>query len=113
MRILFALALTGLFVLRAVAQPVVDDHGGHHPDPDTLEKLGQLVNAEVPELNPKAREILLRHDTIPGLAMPPMTMSFQVLDASVPETLKPGDKVRFTADRLGGVLTVLRLEIAK
>ena len=27
--------------------------------------------------------------------------------------LKPGDRVRFSADRLGGVLTIIRLEAAK
>lgn len=100
---LAALAPTGL------AQPLGEDHG-HSVD---AELHGQLVEAEVVDVNRKTGEVTLKHADIAALAMPPMTMSFQVLDPAMLVGLKPGDRVRFSADWLGGVLTVIRLEAAK
>jgi Cu(I)/Ag(I) efflux system periplasmic protein CusF len=39
-----------------------------------------------------------------------MTMVFDVRDPAVGKSVKPGDKVRFTADRVKGKITVLELE---
>jgi Cu/Ag efflux protein CusF len=47
-----------------------------------------------------------------NLDMPPMTMVFQVQDPSVLETLKAGDKIKFSAEKIGGAYIVTRLEPA-
>ena len=39
-----------------------------------------------------------------------MTMAFKVQDPALLNQVKAGDKVRFTADKLGGNYTVLSLE---
>ncbi|OYZ55259.1 MAG: hypothetical protein B7Y21_14295, partial [Hydrogenophilales bacterium 16-61-112] len=42
-----------------------------------------------------------------------MTMVFRVEDATWLDQVKPGDSVRFLADRVNGVFTVTRLEVVK
>jgi len=42
--------------------------------------------------------------------MPPMTMVFRVKDPAWLQAFKPGDRVRFTVDHVGGQYTVLSLE---
>ena len=44
--------------------------------------------------------------------MPPMTMVFQVKDASMLDTLKPGDKVRFTVEKTVSGFVVTELQAA-
>ena len=44
--------------------------------------------------------------------MPPMTMVFQVKEASMLEQVKRGDKVKFQAEKIGGAYTVVRIEAA-
>jgi Cu(I)/Ag(I) efflux system protein CusF len=39
-----------------------------------------------------------------------MTMVFRVRDPALLGKVKPGDKVRFTADKVDGALTVLSIE---
>lgn len=45
--------------------------------------------------------------------MPGMTMVFRVQDANWLDQVKPGDTIRFLADRVNGVFTVTRLEVAQ
>ena len=42
-----------------------------------------------------------------------MTMVFKVADPKMLELLKQGDKVKFTADKLNGAITVTAIEVAK
>jgi len=44
--------------------------------------------------------------------MPAMTMVFRVNDPALLDKVKSGDKIRFAADKVGGVLTVMRVEPA-
>lgn len=45
--------------------------------------------------------------------MPPMTMVFQVKDPEMLEQVKPGDKIRFDAEKVGGAFTVMKIEPAR
>lgn len=71
-----------------------------------------MVVAEVRKIDTEQQKITLRHGEIANLDMPPMTMVFRVQEPALLQKVKPGDKVRFTADKLGGTLTVLSLEPA-
>jgi Cu(I)/Ag(I) efflux system protein CusF len=42
-----------------------------------------------------------------------MTMVFRVKDASMLTAVKVGDKVKFSADKVDGIITVVSLEAAK
>ena len=72
-----------------------------------------MVDAEVRKVDREAQKVTLRHGPIPNLDMAGMTMVFRVANASMLESVKTGDKVRFAAERVGGDLTVTRLEQAK
>jgi Cu(I)/Ag(I) efflux system protein CusF len=45
--------------------------------------------------------------------MPGMTMVFQVKDAALLDAVKPGDKVRFKAERSGGAIVVTEIAPAR
>ena len=42
--------------------------------------------------------------------MPGMTMVFRVQDAGMLDRVKPGDTIRFLAEKVNGALTVTKLE---
>ena len=64
------------------------------------------VEGEVRKIDKDAGKITLKHGPIPNLDMPGMTMVFRVKDPAMLDVVKTGDKVRFTADKVGGALTV-------
>ena len=64
------------------------------------------VEGEVRKIDKDAGKITLKHSPIPNLDMPGMTMVFRVKDPAMLDVVKTGDKVRFTADKVGGALTV-------
>jgi Cu(I)/Ag(I) efflux system protein CusF len=72
-----------------------------------------MVEGEVLKIDKEAGKITLKHDAIPNLEMPGMTMVFRVGSSSMLDKVKAGDKVRFAADKVGGDLTVTQIEPAK
>jgi Cu(I)/Ag(I) efflux system periplasmic protein CusF len=72
-----------------------------------------LVDAEVRKVDPAGGTIVLRHKDIPNLGMSGMTMQFDVANRKMLDGVKPGDKVRFSADIVGGKPTVTELRPAK
>jgi len=86
-------------------QPSTGNHVAHHAD--------TLAEGEVRKVDKDAKKLTIKHGPIPNLEMPAMTMVFQVKEAQMLEQVKPGDKVRFEAQKLGGAFTVTRIEAAK
>ena len=71
------------------------------------------TEGEVARVEKTAGTVTIRHGAMPKFDMPPMTMPYKVKDKGVLDQLKPGDKIRFDMDSVGGVFTVLRLEKLK
>ena len=69
-----------------------------------------LIDGEVRKVDVEQQKITLRHAEIPNIGMSPMTMVFRVKAPEMLAQVKPGDKVRFTADKVDGALTVMSLE---
>lgn len=69
-----------------------------------------LVAATVEDINPATGKITLDHQAIPNLNMDGMTMVFRAADPAMLKQVKKGDKVRFTADRVNGQLTVTKIQ---
>lgn len=69
-----------------------------------------LVDAEVRRVDSRNNKLSLRHQEIPNLDMPPMTMVFEVADPALLEGLSNGDKVRVTVDEINGKYTVMSLQ---
>ena len=65
---------------------------------------------EVRRIDREAKKLTIRHGPIQNLDMPAMTMVFQVADPTLLDRVKQGDKVRFTADKVGGAYTVTQIE---
>ena len=58
-------------------------------------------------------KLTLKHGPIANLEMPGMTMVFKVADPKLLQGLKEGDKVKFSAERVGGAITVTAIERAQ
>ena len=117
-------ALLGAALTLSLA-PALAQHSGHdHSAPATAPAAPAAAapaaapaadntpwaEAEVRRVDAGAGAVTLRHGDIRNLDMPPMTMVFKTRDPSVLNGIKAGDKVRFTADRIDGTDTVLRME---
>jgi Cu(I)/Ag(I) efflux system protein CusF len=72
-----------------------------------------LTEGEVRKVDKETRKLTIRHGPLENLGMPAMTMVFQVKDASMLDAVKPGDKVKFVADKEGGSYMVTHMEILK
>ena len=72
-----------------------------------------MVQATVTKVDEAAGKITLNHGAIPNLDMGAMSMVFKAGDPAVLKTLKAGDKVKFTADRVNGQLTATTIQKAK
>jgi Cu(I)/Ag(I) efflux system membrane protein CusA/SilA len=69
-----------------------------------------LVDGEIRKLDADKGLIVLKHGEIANLAMPPMTMGFDVADKKMLKGLKVGDKVKFQANAIGGKATVTEIQ---
>jgi len=72
-----------------------------------------LVDGEVRKVDLSKGLIVLRHGDIPNLAMPGMTMGFDVADKKMLDGLKVGDKVKFQAEMIKGKATVTALKLVR
>jgi Cu(I)/Ag(I) efflux system protein CusF len=71
-----------------------------------------LVSGQVTKVDPSAKKITIRHGPIKNLDMNEknMTMVFAVQDPALLQQVKPGDKIKFAADRVNGVITVTAIQ---
>lgn len=72
-----------------------------------------MVDGEVRKIDKDQAKITLKHGPISNLEMPGMTMVFRVKDPAMLDKVKEGDKVRFTANKVGGYITVTSIEPAQ
>ncbi|MES2226768.1 MAG: copper-binding protein [Pseudomonadota bacterium] len=100
------LGTTGLSMAQSMQMPM-------KPAASASASAMPLVNGEVRKLDPATGLIVLRHGDIPNLAMPAMTMGFDIADKMMLDGFKVGDKVRFQAEMVKGKATVTELKSAK
>lgn len=72
-----------------------------------------MSDGEIRKVDKGAGKITIKHGPIPNLDMPNMTMVFRAKDPAMLDQVKPGDKVRFSADKINGVITVTKIEPAQ
>lgn len=70
---------------------------------------GNMVKGEVVKIDKPAGKITLKHGPIKNLDMDAMTMVFRVIDATMLDKVKAGDRIEFEADRVNGAITVTRI----
>jgi Cu(I)/Ag(I) efflux system periplasmic protein CusF len=118
MSLQLAYALVLAAVLPIVANAAGDATNAAAPPTDaavgaTGNVTAESTLAEVKRIDKDAKKITLKHDEIKSLDMPPMTMVFQVKDNAILEGLKPGDKVKFRAEKTKGGYAVSSIEGVK
>jgi Cu/Ag efflux protein CusF len=88
--------------LPAIAQT---DHSQHMAPKKAAAAPAETAGV-VKKVDPARGEVTIAHEEIRNLDMPRMTMVFKVRDPAWLKKLKAGDAIRFTADTVGGELTV-------
>lgn len=88
-------------------------HAAHAPAPAAKAPSAAMSEGEVRKVDRAAGKITLKHGPVPSIDMPPMTMVFVAADPAMLDRVKPGDKVRFAADKVGDVYRVTRIEPVK
>jgi Cu/Ag efflux protein CusF len=84
------------------------DHAAHH-----LAAAAPSTDGEVRKVDKEQGKVTLKHGLLTNLEMPAMTMVFRVADPKMLDGIKDGDKVRFTADKVNGAITVTAIEPVK
>ncbi len=69
-----------------------------------------IVSGTVEKVDAAQSKITIDHGPIPNLDMEPMTMVFRAQSPALLKGLKVGDKVRFTADRVNGQISVTSIK---
>ena len=92
----------------ASAQTPPADHSAHHAGAQAA-----LADGEIRKVDKGAKKLTIKHGPLQALDMPAMTMVFQVKDPAMLDQVKPGDKVKFEAEKIGGAFTVTKIEQAK
>ena len=67
----------------------------------------------VKKVDKEAGKVTISHEPLRNLGMPKMTMVFRVKDSAMLDQLKEGDKIRFVAEKVNGLITVMYFEPAK
>ena len=115
MKFLFIPLAASLLILGAglaLAQAPAAAATGSPPAAAPTPQSAELSEGEITRWDPRTLRLTLKHGEIKNLEMPPMTMVFRVADASVIGDLKPGDKVRFQAEKVNGAYQVKQIEKA-
>ncbi len=84
-----------------------------HASHSGAEHAAMLTEGVVKKVDKAQRRLTIKHGPLENLDMPAMTMVFRVQDVSWLDQVKPGDSIRFLADRVDGVFTVTTLEVVK
>ena len=103
-RVLAAIAVSAFAAVSVSAPARATNHASH------AASAASLSDGEIRKVDKDAKKLTIRHGPLENLGMPAMTMVFQVSDAAMLDTVKVGDNVKFSADKIGGAYTVTQLE---
>ena len=73
----------------------------------------EMSDGEIRKIDMDNKKITIKHGDIKNLDMPGMTMVFQVKDPVLLDKVKPGDKVRFRAEKANGAIVVTDIQPVK
>jgi Cu(I)/Ag(I) efflux system periplasmic protein CusF len=74
----------------------------------------QTVDGEVTKVDESAGKITIKHGPMKKFDMEDgMTMVFRANDPAILKQVKPGDKIKFEADKVNGQFTVMKVEKKK
>lgn len=94
----------------AEGQHMDHGHGGAMNQAAMPGMNAMLSEGQVKKVDKAQGKITLKHGPLENMGMPGMTMVFRVQDAAMLDRVKPGDNIRFLAEKVNGALTVTKLE---
>lgn len=101
-----ALCASPILAADATSPPVVTA-------PTTVSADTAMTDGEVRKVDKDAAKLTIKHGPLANLRMPGMTMVFRVREPAMLEQVKPGDMVKFRADKVDGAFTVMEIEVVK
>jgi Cu/Ag efflux protein CusF len=114
MRLRLLAVISIAFLLFAPGGTAVGDSSADNAAGTTSAESGQAKSSGVvKKVDKGAGKVTIRHEPLENLGMPKMTMVFRVKDPSMLDRLKEGDKIRFVAEKVDGVFTVMSFEPMK
>jgi Cu/Ag efflux protein CusF len=75
--------------------------------------VAQMVDGVVTKVDESAGKLTIKHGPIKKFDMDAMTMVFRASDPAMLKQVKPGDKIKFEADKVNGQFTVMKIESKK
>ena len=73
-----------------------------------------MVDGQVTKIDASAGKMTIKHGPMKKLGMDEgMTMVFRASDPAMLTAVKPGDKIKFEADKVNGQFTILKIQKAK
>ena len=108
---------TAFAALFALATPfsvlASGEHKGDHQKEVKAASIGAMTEGEVKKIDKVTRKITIKHGEIKNLDMPAMTMVFLASDVALLEKVKPGDKIKFVAEKSKAGYGVIAIEVLK
>lgn len=107
--------LLAAIVLAATAPAYAQSHADHaaHASPSASADTAPRIDGEIRKIDLEQGKVTLKHGPIDNLGMPAMTMVFKAASPRLLDNLKPGDKVKFSADSINGTTVVTAIEAVK
>lgn len=105
--------ITALFIALTIPVAAYAVEAHHQPAATTTTNSVAMTEGEVRKVDMDAKKITLRHEPMQSLDMPAMTMVFQVKDPALLDKVKVGDKIKFSAEKVGGAFIVTHIEPPK
>ena len=109
----FSLAAALAISLAPLAQANDAHHAANATAASDKSADAALTEGEIRKVNKDTGKLTIRHGELKNLGMPPMTMVFRVKDTAMLDQVKPGDKIKFVAEKVEGQFTVTQLEVQK
>ena len=76
--------------------------------------IAQMVDGEVTKIDESAGKLTIKHGPMKKFDMEGgMIMVFRANDPAILKQVKPGDKIKFEADKVNGQFTVMKVEKKK
>ena len=100
-------------VFTALAMGVPAAYAHYHSAPAAAaQSQVAMAEGEVRKVDKEQGKVTVKHGEIKSLEMPPMTMVFRVKDAALLDKVKEGDKIKFSAEKIEGNITITQIEMA-
>lgn len=77
------------------------------------EKIDEMSTGVIRKIDKETKKITIKHGEIRNLDMPGMTMVFQVKDPGMLDKVKPGDRIKFSAERSANAIVVTDIKLDK